>query len=75
MPCFLLASHYWWTEMNRKSVVSALHSVSLRLGYSHPKPDQEKVVVEFVLGRDVFLSLPTGYGNIFVTVACHWFLT
>ena len=51
--------------MNREIVVCALHSVSLQLGYSHPKSDQENAVMQFVLGRDVFLSLPTGYGKSF----------
>ena len=51
--------------MNREIVVCALHYVSLQLGYGHPYSDQENAVMQFVLGRDVFLSLPTGYGKSF----------
>ena len=47
--------------MNKETVVSDLHSVSLQLGYSHPKPAQVEAVTTFILGRDVLLSLPTGY--------------
>ena len=49
--------------MNKETVASALHSVLLRLGYSYPKPAQVEAVTTFILGRDVFLSLPTGYGK------------
>ena len=49
--------------MNKETVVSALNWVSLRLGYSHPKLAQAEAVSTFILGRDVFLSLPTGYGK------------
>ena len=49
--------------MNKESVVSALNWVSLQLGYSHPKLAQAEAVSTFILGRDVFLSLPTGYGK------------
>ena len=49
--------------MNKETVASALHSVLLRLGYSYPKPEQVEAVTTFILGRDVFLSLPTGYGK------------
>ena len=51
--------------MNRKSVVSALHSILLRLSYSYPMLGQEKAVIEFVLGRDVFLPSSIGYGKSF----------
>jgi len=51
--------------MNKEGIVAALCLVSLRLGYSHPKLCQEEAVTTFLLGRDVFLSLPTGYGKSF----------
>ena len=50
-------------------------SVSSRLGYNHPKPGQVEAVTTFVLGRDVFISLPTGYGKSYINLACLWFLT
>ena len=36
---------------------------ALSLGYSSLKPEQRDVIVEFVLGSDVFAILPTGYGK------------
>ena len=33
------------------------------LGYATLKPEQEKVLSEFLGGKDVFVSLPTGYGK------------
>ena len=49
--------------MDKDMVLSVFHSVSSRLGYNHPKPGQAEAVTAFVLGRDVFISLPTGYGK------------
>ena len=34
-----------------------------KLGYLQLKPEQLKVIMEFVNGRDVFAVLPTGYGK------------
>ena len=34
-----------------------------KLGYLQSKPEQLKVIMEFVNGRDVFAVLPTGYGK------------
>jgi len=36
-----------------------------QLGYSSVKPCQEGAIKAFVLGRDIFVSLPTGYGKSF----------
>ena len=33
------------------------------LGYPSLKPEQEKVLSEFIGGKDVFVSLPTGFGK------------
>ena len=33
------------------------------LGYDHLKPEQERVLSEFMSGKDVFVALPTGYGK------------
>ena len=49
--------------MDKDIVLSVFHSVSSRLGYNHPKPGQVEAVTTLVLGRDVFISLPTGYGK------------
>ena len=45
------------------------------LGINTPKPEQEKAILQFLLGRDIFVALPTGYG-----IACgisfyRWYLT
>ena len=34
-----------------------------RLGYDMLKPEQEAALLSFLGGRDVFVSLPTGYGK------------
>jgi bloom syndrome protein len=34
-----------------------------KLGYESLKPEQERVVREFLSGKDVFAALPTGYGK------------
>ena len=31
------------------------------LGINTPRPEQEKAILQFLLGRDVFVALPTGY--------------
>ena len=33
------------------------------LGYGELKREQERVLMEFLRGNDVFVSLPTGYGK------------
>ena len=42
-----------------KSVITSIQ----KLGYLQLKPEQLKVIMEFVNGRDVFAVLPTGYGK------------
>ena len=34
-----------------------------KLGYQNLKPHQEEAIVEFVSGKDVLMTLPTGYGK------------
>ena len=36
------------------------------LGYLSLKAEQERAILAFVSGRDVFVSLPTGYGKSFL---------
>ena len=33
------------------------------LGYDRLKPEQDRVLSEFMSGKDVFVALPTGYGK------------
>ena len=35
----------------------------VQLRYKNPTEDQNKAISEFVKGRDVFISLPTGEGK------------
>ncbi len=41
----------------------AILSAYQTLGYDRPTEDQERAVTEFMYGRDVFISLPTGSGK------------
>ena len=41
----------------------AILSVARKLGYSDLRQKQREAVTEFVAGKDVFVSLPTGSGK------------
>ena len=51
--------------ISRESYIAtaAVSLAASKLGYSHLKPKQLEAVREFVSGKDVFLSLPTGGGK------------
>ena len=40
-----------------------------------PKPEQEKAILQFLLRRDVFVALHTGYGIACATSFYRWYLT
>ena len=40
-----------------------LQNVATMLGYEQLKKEQEEGIIEIVKGRDVFVSLPTGFGK------------
>ena len=42
----------------------ALQVAVTRLGFAELKEKQKEAVVAFVSGKDVFVSLPTGYGKL-----------
>lgn len=46
-----------------KEIESALTMASTKLGYTSLKDKQKEVITKFVSGRDVFATLPTGYGK------------
>ena len=46
------------TDMDR-----SVKEAARNLGYGELKVEQDKVLFEFLKGRDVFVSLPTGYGK------------
>ena len=41
-------------------VTGAITGAFVQLGYEKPTASQEEAILEFVKGRDVFVSLPTG---------------
>lgn len=49
--------------LQKEVVRNAVKCAFLQLGYAAPTDNQEKSVLEFVSGRDVFVSLPTGEGK------------
>ena len=44
-------------------VDSAIVQAARKLGYGDVKSEQSRVIREIVAGNDVFVALPTGYGN------------
>ena len=50
--------------MDRGPDVSALVTkVAESLGFPFLKAEQQEAITQFVLGKDVFVSLPTGFGK------------
>ena len=52
----------------KRSLLMALFKSYIReaaasLGYPALKPEQEEAITQFLMGRDVFVALPTGYGK------------
>ena len=58
-------------------VVGAVRKAGQSLGYTSLKDEQLNALCAFVRGRDVFVSLPTGYGKSLCLVTCfsRWCLT
>ena len=50
-------------EKNLSSVKVIVETVTSRLGYATLKKEQKDAILSFVVGRDVFVVLPTGYGS------------
>ena len=46
-----------------RSLSEIARLAAANLGYVSLKPEQESVIVSFMEGNDVFVSLPTGYGK------------
>ena len=44
-------------------IEAVTRTISAEAGYNELKQEQVQAVVEFVSGRDVFVSLPIGYGK------------
>ena len=52
-------------EFSTRDVNSAVDHAMKRAGLKELKKEQRKAIHDFVSGRDVFVSLPTGYGKSF----------
>ena len=50
-------------SFTRGTIDRAIHEAVTKLGYSRASSDQVVAIQEFVLGRDVFVMLPTGSGK------------
>ena len=50
-------------SFTRDTIDRAIHEAVTKLGYSRASGDQVVAIREFVLGRDVFVMLPTGSGK------------
>ncbi len=48
------------TSFSDENIKMAILSAFQRLGFDRPTAEQEEAVKEFICGRDVFVSLPTG---------------
>ena len=51
------------SSLDLSVATDTIRKVAVSLGYSKLKPEQEKAILSFVFGNDVFVSLPTGYGK------------
>ena len=49
-------------SFTRDMIDRAIHEAVTKLGYSRASGDQVVAIREFVLGRDIFVMLPTGSG-------------
>ena len=59
-----LIAYLWKTVRNSGHQCTTSSRVSVdKLGYESLRPEQETVVREFLIGKDVIAALPTGYGK------------
>ena len=49
--------------MAAKEIIIAMNSEALSLGYCSLKKEQRNIILDFILGNDVFAVLPTGFGK------------
>ena len=49
--------------LSETTLKAAIIKAAIALGYKELKDKQEESIMEFAKGRDVFVSLPTGYGK------------
>ena len=51
-----------WVYSRIRDSAAAVHETAATLGFTLKK-EQEKVIVAFTQGHDVFVALPTGFGK------------
>ena len=59
-------------ETGEMDVDRAIQAASRRLGYSSLRREQEEAIKEFAVGKDVFLSVPTGGGKSLCYAILPW---
>ena len=60
--CDDIFTRYYFHKV-RKRMSECFREAAKSLGYDRLKPEQERVLSEFMSGKDVFVALPTGYGK------------
>ena len=63
--------HSCTEEKLTDGVVSYIRETAASLGYPALKPEQKEAITQFLMGRDVFVALPTGYGKGCVRGSAH----
>ena len=58
-------------EMDDVQVKRVIQSAGERMGYAKVKDEQFRVIADVDRGRDMFISLPTGYGKSLVMAFCY----
>ena len=46
-----------------EQVTEVITEVAEQIGFSDVKAKQREAILAFLSGKDIFVSLPTGYGN------------
>ena len=59
-------------EYTRSEIADAVQAATREMGYQELRGKQEKVLQEYVYGRDTFVSLPTGSGSPCAIVLFLW---
>ena len=50
-------------ELERDRITAIVRVAAAEAGLQDLKPEQMQAILEFIDGRDIFVSLPTGYGK------------
>ena len=58
--------------LTEQCINKAIEDAFIRLSYRQPTKEQYRAICEFVKGRDVFVSPPTGDGKLLCYAALPW---